>query len=355
MFQEDDGHTAFEYFATLGSSVNAFTTYNYTSYEVTASDHFKENLEYLLRYVENPVFKQNSVSKERGIIKEEIRMYDNTPMSVLNFGLEYNLNNVDGHKYLISGTEEDIKEISAETLQSCYDAFYTPSNMFLVLTGKFLPLEALGIIKSIENEREEQPKKKITRKVYKEPVEVDLPYDVREMDVSVPKLKVAYKIDKDDFKNYSDLDLKIYLDAILVAKFSDISDLYESLTEQNLVMYGMYATRDVRDDYVVLTFEMETDYRDQVLDLIRAELRNIKLSKEELERVKKSNIASFILHFNDIMDVAQDIEDDVLSSNRITDDIFDIYKNMDLKIANDIASKINIDNECVYFIDKLSE
>lgn len=355
MFQEDDGHTAFEYFATLGSSVNAFTTYNYTSYEVTASDHFKENLEYLLRYVENPVFKQNSVSKERGIIKEEIRMYDNTPMSVLNFGLEYNLNNVDGHKYLISGTEEDIKEISAETLQNCYDAFYTPSNMFLVLTGKFLPLEALGIIKSIENEREEQPRKKITRKVYKEPVEVDLPYDVREMDVSVPKLKVAYKIDKDDFKNYSDLDLKIYLDAILVAKFSDISDLYEGLTEQNLVMYGMYATRDVRDDYVVLTFEMETDYRDQVLDLIRAELRNIKLSKEELERVKKSNIASFILHFNDIMDVAQDIEDDVLSSNRITDDIFDIYKNMDLKIANDIASKINIDNECVYFIDKLSE
>ncbi len=355
MFQEDDGHTAFEYFATLGSSVNAFTTYNYTSYEVTASDHFKENLEYLLRYVENPVFKQNSVSKERGIIKEEIRMYDNTPMSVLNFGLEYNLNNVDGHKYLISGTEEDIKEISAETLQNCYDAFYTPSNMFLVLTGKFLPLEALGIIKSVENEREEQPRKKITRKVYKEPVEVDLPYDVREMDVSVPKLKVAYKIDKDDFKNYSDLDLKIYLDAILVAKFSDISDLYESLTEQNLVMYGMYATRDVRDDYVVLTFEMETDYRDQVLDLIRAELRNIKLSKEELERVKKSNIAAFILHFDDIMDVAQDIEDDVLSSNRITDDIFDIYKNMDLRMANDIASKINIDNECVYFIDKLSE
>lgn len=355
MFQEDDGHTAFEYFATLGSSVNAFTTYNYTSYEVTASDHFKENLEYLLRYVENPVFKQNSVSKERGIIKEEIRMYDNTPMSVLNFGLEYNLNNVDGHKYLISGTEEDIKEISAETLQNCYDAFYTPSNMFLVLTGKFLPLEALGIIKSVENEREEQPRKKITRKVYKEPVEVDLPYDVREMDVSVPKLKVAYKIDKDDFKNYSDLDLKIYLDAILVAKFSDISDLYESLTEQNLVMYGMYATRDVRDDYVVLTFEMETDYRDQVLDLIRAELRNIKLSKEELERVKKSDIAAFILHFNDIMDVAQDIEDDVLSSNRITDDIFDIYKNMDLRMANDIASKINIDNECVYFIDKLSE
>lgn len=355
MFQEDDGHTAFEYFASLGSSVNAFTTYNYTSYEVTAADHFKENLEYLLRYVENPVFKQNSVTKERGIIKEEIKMYENTPMSVLNFGLEYNLNNVDGHKYTISGTEEDIKEISAETLETCYSAFYTPSNMFLVLTGKFLPLEALGIIKSIEAAREEIPKRKITRKVYHEPEEVETPYEEKEMDVSVPKLKVAYKIDKGAFKNYSELDLKIYLDAILMAKFSDISDLYESLVEQKLVMYGLYATRDVRDDYVVLSFEAETDYKEQVLDLIRTELKSIKLSKEEIERVKKSNIASFILHFNDIMDVAQDIEDDVLSSKTITEDILDVYKKMDVKVANDIASKIRIGNECVYFIDKMVE
>ncbi len=354
MFQEDKGHTAFEYFAALGSSVNAFTTYDYTSYEVVASDHFKENLEYLVRCVENPVFKDASVAKERGIIKEEIAMYDGTPMSVLNFGFEYNLNNVDGHKYKISGEEEDIKEITAETLNTCYDAFYTPSNMFLVLTGKFMPLEALGIIKAIEAERETDTKKRITRRREKEPVQVETPYEVREMDVSIPKLKIGYKIDRAVFKNYTDLELKIYLDAIITAKFGEMSDAYESLSEQNLVMYGLYATREVRTDYVLITFEAETEYKEQVIDTIRAELKNVKLSQAELERVKRLDIASFILHFNDIMEVAQDIEDDVLGYGRIEDGILDVYRNMDVQTANDIASKIKIDNETVYFIDKLT-
>lgn len=353
MFQEEDG-TAFEYFAKLGSSVNAFTTYNYTSYEVISSDNFKENLEYLLHYVETPVFKPGSVSKERGIIKEEIKMYDNTPMSVLNFGLEFNLNNVDGHKYLISGTEEDIAEITAETLYTCYDTFYTPSNMFLVLTGKFLPLEALGIIKEIEANREIAKKKKVTRKAPKEPVEVASDYEERQMDVSIPKLKVAYKLDKAKFKDYSDLELKIYFDAILQAKFGVISDLYESLTSEGLALYGMYPFREVRDDYILLSFEIETDYKEQIIDSIRNELKNIKLSKEEVDRIRKANISNLILHFNDIIEVAQDIEDDVLSNGKIIEDILDLYENMELKAINDIASKIKLDNESIFYIDKLT-
>ncbi len=355
MFQEEKGHTAFERFSTLGSSVNAFTTYNYTSYEVNASDRFKENLEYLLKYVETPVFKPKSISQEKGIIAEEISMYDNTPMSVLNFGLEYNLNQVDGHKYLISGTEEDIQEITAEILSECYDTFYTPSNMFLVLTGKFLPLEALGIIKSVESTRKEETKKRITRRTVPEPIEVETPYEERQMDVSIPKLKVAYKLDKKRFKNYTDLQLKIYLDAILTARFGEISDLYESLNEQNLTIGGIYANREIRDDYIVLSFEVETEYKEQVLDEIRSELKNIKLTKEELERIIKMNKANFILHFNDIMDVAQDIEDDVLSTGRITENILEVYDDMSLEIAADIAGKIKVDNECVFYINKLSE
>ncbi len=354
MFQEDNGHTAFEYYATLGSSVNAFTTYNYTSYEVVASDRFKENLEYLLQYVGNPVFKNSSVEKEKGIIKEEIKMYDNAPVSVLNFGLEYNLNNVDGHKYLISGTKDDIKEITADTLNKCYETFYTPANMFLVLTGKFSPLEALGIIKEDQAKREVVARKKVTRRKEKEPMTVPEPYYVREMDVSTPKLKIAYKIDKNAFKNYSDMDLKIYLDAILNAKFGETSDLYETVMDSNLAMFGIVTAREVRDDYVLISFEMDTDYKEEVIDLIRNELKNIKITKDELEGVKRVNIANFIMHFNDVLEVAQDIEDDVLANGKIEENILDIYKSMEVRTANNIASLINTKNECIYYIDKLT-
>ncbi len=354
MFQEEDGHTAFEYYATLGSSINAFTTYGYTSYEVIGSDRFKENLELLLDYVQNPVFKAGSVNRERGIIKEEIKMYDNTPMSVLNFGLEYNLNNTDKHKYLISGTEDDIKEITADTLEKCYDVFYHPSNMFLVLTGKFSPLEALGIIKTNQANKEFASKKKVTRKKTKEPIEIEKSYEERQMDVGVPKLKVAYKLDKSKFKNIDDLKLRIYLDAILQVRFGTTSDLLEKMIEEKLVPWELYPAREVRDDYVLLTFEVETEYKEEVLDLIRSELKNIKISKEELERVKKMNIASFLLHFNDILEVAQDIQDDIVTNGKIEEDIMKVYESLELKEINQVASLIDIGNESIFYIDRLT-
>ncbi len=354
MFQEGGGHTAFEKYAEYGSSVNAFTTYDYTCYEVVASDKFKQNLELLLNYVQHPVFKENSVNKEKGIIKEEIKMYDNTPGAVLNFGLEYNLNRYDGHKYLISGTEDDIKEITADILNETYDTFYTPHNMFMVLTGKFSPLEALGIIKKNQAKKEFEPRVKVTRRRSKEPIDVDKTYEEKEMDVSVPKLKIAYKIDKLKFKEYDDVLLKVYIDAILQIKFGSTSDLLEKLQEENLITWDLYTARELRDDYVMISFEAETEYKEEVIDLIRQELKNIKISKEELERVRKSNIASFILHFNDIIAVAEDIEDDIVSNGKIQENIMEIYKDMNLTSMLKIAGLIDTDNESIFYIDKIN-
>lgn len=354
MFEEGGGHSAFEYFAKLGSSVNAFTTYNYTSYEVVSSTNFKENLEILLDYVQNPVFQEKSVNKEKGIIKEEIKMYDNTPGAVLNFGLENNINKYDNHKYLISGTIEDIKDITAETLDKCYETFYTPHNMFMVLTGKFSPLEAIGIIKENQNNKSFPAKSKVTKRRPKEPTEVALAYEEREMDVSVPKLKIGYKIDKNKFKGFSDLLIKIYLDAILQIKFGATSDLLENLLEENLIMFDMYTSREIREDYIYLSFEMETEYKEEVIDLIRQELKNIKITSEEIERVKKSNISSFILHFNDIISVAEDIEDDLMSSGKIEDNIMNIYSDMNVTNANKIAALLDTKNESIYFINRIT-
>lgn len=351
MFQEEDGHTAFEKFAKLGSSVNAFTTYNQTCYEVVASDNFKENLEYLIDYVQNPVFKSSSVQREKGIIKEEISMYDNTPGSVLNYGLEDNLNVKDHHKYSISGTEEDIKEITPEDLEACYDVFYTPTNMFMVLTGNFAPLEALGIIKSNQAKKEFKEEKKIIRKRIHEPSYVACPYKEVNMDVATPKVKIAYKFDKSKFKGYTLTELKVYLDLILQAKFGETSDLLEKLLEENLIMWDLYPSHDVRDDYIVISFEAETDYKEEVIDLIREELKDMKLDRSEVEMIKKSFISNFILHFNDIIAVAESIEDDILSNDKVENDIMDIYKSLNVSTANAIIKELKQSDETIFIIN----
>lgn len=350
MFQEDDGHTAFEKYATLGSSVNAFTTYNLTCYEVISSSNFKENLEYLLDYVQNPVFESSSIQNEKGIIKEEIKMYDNNPNAVSSFGLEYNLNVKDNHKYLISGLEEDINKINSDILYKTYECFYQPGNMFMVLTGNFNPLEALGIIKENQKKKSFGNFKKITTLREKEPIEVYKAYEEKNMDVATPKVRIAYKIPKNAFKGYDELTLRIYLDAILSLKFGPTSDLLEKMSNENLISFDILTSREVRDDYVAIIIYLESDYIEEVIELVREELQKIKITKEELSRIKKANIANFIMHFNDIISVCEDIQDDILNEGKITENIMEIYKGLKVEDANKIASQIDLKNECIYII-----
>ena len=350
MFQENDGHTAFEDFARLGSSVNAFTTYNLTSYEVVSSDKFKENLERLLDYVQNPVFKSSSVQNEKGIIKEEIKMYDNNPSAMSSYGLEYNLNVKDNHKYLISGKIEDINEITADILNKTYDAFYQPSNMFLVLTGKFNPLEALGIIKENQKNKTFNPYKKVITKKEKEPVTVFKPYEEKNMDVATPKINIAYKISKNEFKGLDELRLRLYLDTILSLKFGPTSDILEKMTNENLINFDIYTSKSIRDDYVSINIYLESNYIEEVIELVREELKNIKITKEEITRAKKVYISNFIVHFNNIFNVCEDIQDDIINEGYINKNILDIYNELNVSDANMVASKIDISNECVYII-----
>ena len=78
MFNMPD-EDAFDHFAALGSSVNAYTSNEVTCYEVFSNSKFKENLSYLIKMVFTPYFNKELISKEKGIITEEIKMYEDDP------------------------------------------------------------------------------------------------------------------------------------------------------------------------------------------------------------------------------------------------------------------------------------
>ena len=72
-----------EFFAKSGSLCNAYTTFRNTSYLFYATKDLKENIEYLLNYVQNIYLTEDDVEKEKGIISEEIHMYEDRPGDVL--------------------------------------------------------------------------------------------------------------------------------------------------------------------------------------------------------------------------------------------------------------------------------
>ena len=86
MFDLPEG-SAMDAFARYGGSNNAFTNYTMTAYYVECTEYFKENLQILLKMVTTPYFTEESVEKERGIIAQEIRMYEDSPEFRMMFGL----------------------------------------------------------------------------------------------------------------------------------------------------------------------------------------------------------------------------------------------------------------------------
>ncbi len=136
---------ATELFASRGASPNAFTSYTMTAYYFSCTDWFEENLELLLKMVMTPYFTEESVEKERGIIAQEIRMYEDSAESRVYedlFGAMFQTHPV---RVPIAGTVESIGEITAQMLYDCHAAFYQPSNMILCVAGDVNADEVLNI------------------------------------------------------------------------------------------------------------------------------------------------------------------------------------------------------------------
>ena len=119
-FNEKDGYTAHDFFRKIGSNINAFTTFDFTCYEVMGTSKFKSNLIHLLDYVQTPYFTKDLVEKEKGIIVEEVKMGKNNPGHKLYFGMNKCLYKKDKRKNLVTGEVDDVLNITVDELQNVY-------------------------------------------------------------------------------------------------------------------------------------------------------------------------------------------------------------------------------------------
>ncbi|WP_308618277.1 EF-P 5-aminopentanol modification-associated protein YfmH [uncultured Enterococcus sp.] len=146
MFEKETGDV-FQDFGKQGASANAFTSFTKTSYLFSATDNIDLNLTTLLDFVQAPYFTAESVNKEKGIIGQEIQMYQDDPNWRQFFGIINNLYPEHPLHIDIAGTVESIDEITAEDLYTCYNTFYHPSNMKLFVVGNIDPAEMMTLIK----------------------------------------------------------------------------------------------------------------------------------------------------------------------------------------------------------------
>ena len=340
-FNMENG-SVFDHYSKIGSSINAFTTYDITSYNVTSNNKFKENLEYLLEYVYTPYFTKELFQSEKGVIEEEVKMYKDDPgMTIVNG----TLNNVfvnDERKYLVGGTVKDVKSIKLEDVITCYNAYYNPKNMFLIITGNFNPNEALAITSEQMNKLNINNDFNVKDIYPKEPEKVNKKEEIIKMNVDKPKVSIGIKIPKNNFKNLK-LDnylLKIYISSILDINFGNTSLLLEELQKGSIVDDLDYTVIESNDYFIVLILS-STYYPEYFKDKIIEKFNSLNIEDSDLKRVAKVNISNYILLFDSAVAVNNYIMDEVMDNNEVNTGFMNIMRNLNIDTCKKILTKLN--------------
>ena len=139
----------FDRFARLGADFNGGTSFALTTYHFQTASHFEEALEVLLDFVQHPRITPERVEKEKGIIEQEVRMYEDHPGYRGFFLLHRALYALHPVRVPPGGSVADVHRTTAGDLQACFDAFYQPSRLRLALAGDFDPERVLARVEAL--------------------------------------------------------------------------------------------------------------------------------------------------------------------------------------------------------------
>ena len=251
-------------------------------------------------------------------------MYDDDPYFKMYDGIIYNAFIEHPIKYPISGTVKDIYEITKDDLYLCYNTFYHPSNMFLIITGNVDVNDAMDTVRVNQDGKEFDKLKSIKIKQYDEPNKVAKKEEKIKMDIEIPKLGIGYKIDCSKIKMNIN-DIKQYLSIVFDLKLGNTSLLNDNLKNLNLITHDIDFTFVNTDKHILVIIMVETEEISKVKKMIEEELQNLDITLEQLDRKKKVKKSNCIYRSDSIYSLNNKIMGNIMSYDEI---ILDDYNNL---------------------------
>ncbi|HBE9728481.1 TPA: insulinase family protein [Clostridioides difficile] len=303
MFEQPDGGDAFDKFSKLGVNANAFTNFTMTAYLFSATENFYESLEHLIDYVQTPYFTDENVEKEKGIIAQEIKMYNDDPDWNVYFNCLKAMYVNYPARIDIAGTVDSIYKITKEELYKCYNTFYNPGNMALFVVGDLDVEKVIDVTKKSNNYKVDKLSKSIERFYPEEPESVKEKEVIEKFPISMPMFNIGFKDSNVGLKGKELLRKEIVTDILVGMLFKKGSKLYEDLYMQGLINENFGAGFSSQVDYAFSIIAGDSKEPKKVKEIILDYIEKSKkegLSKEEFERTKKKKIGSFIKCFDSI-------------------------------------------------------
>lgn len=355
MFEQEDETDPFSFFGERGCDANANTNNFKTTYLFSGPEFFDENINYLLDYVQSPYFTEENVEKEKGIIEQEIKMYKDDPYTRLYETILYNSLINNPMKDPIIGNIKSIRSITKEDLYTCYNTFYHPGNMFVVVSGNVEPKKVIELIRENQANKTFEEFKEIKIKEYKEPDKVEKEKEILKLNVTIPKVTVNYKINLDKIKSVDKYKAKIYISTLFDLKFGSTSLLNEQLREENIITENLELAPIDTKSNLIISILGETTRTDELINRIKKELENLNILEEELERKKKVDISSLIYMSDNVYRINHKIMNDINRYGKIIDNNFEIIKELNIKEFNKVIKELDLSNNNIVIVDTKGE
>ncbi|MGG7618919.1 EF-P 5-aminopentanol modification-associated protein YfmH [Bacillus coreaensis] len=301
LFEKEDGDV-FQQFSRQGASANAFTSFTRTAYLFSSTSDVEKNLETLIDFVQYPYFSEKTVEKEKGIIGQEIDMYDDNPDWRLYFGAIQNLFENHPVKIDIAGTKESIAEITKDMLYECYHTFYHPSNMLLFIVGPVQVEEIMQQIKDNQAKKTFSSQVEIERKFDSEKEGVSEKKLVLPMNVHSSKCLVSIKATNTEKQGEEMLKQELTTNVLLELLFGRSSENYDKLYSSGLIDESFSFDYTQEKGFGFAMIGGDTNNPDQLATeiqrMLEEEKSSSKITVESLERTKKKKIGAFLRAVN---------------------------------------------------------
>ncbi|WP_057509834.1 EF-P 5-aminopentanol modification-associated protein YfmH [Staphylococcus simulans] len=300
LFEKEEGDL-FTDFAEDNAQVNAFTSFDRTSYLFSATSNVESNILRLMNMVETPYFTEATVEKEKGIIAEEIKMYQEQPGYKLMFNTLRAMYKQHPVKVDIAGSVESIYEITKDDLYLCYETFYHPSNMVMFVVGNVDPERIHDLVRDHEAKRELTAQPEIVRDSLEEPEAVQQTKVVEEMNIQIPRLMLGFKnvpqqASKEVFMK-RDIEMTFFFEMVL----GEETDFYQNLLNKGLIddTFGYQFVLEPSYSFSLITSSTPDPdkLKSLLLDELKAKVGNLE-DEEAFELLKKQFIGEFISSLN---------------------------------------------------------
>lgn len=308
LFEDEELHV-FERFARRGARVNAMTGFARTTYHVQCSHAIDENLDDLLRLVSRVHLSAARVEKERGIIAQEVRMYEDGPEYRGFFALLGEL--YPGHpvRHPVGGTVESIGRIDVAELDTCFRSFYRAGNCGIAVAG---PVEPAAVLERIDafalTEGDPPPRERPEAEGAVAGARRELA-----MDVKRPRLLLGYRVPAPivdvEHRAHAELCTRVVLDRVLGAT----SELRESMQVRGVLDDSLSTTVMDEATFGVAVIACETDDPDATASALRDALeRPLAWREDDLDRIRRKQLGGYVRSLDAVQAMAFQLAEEAL-------------------------------------------